>query len=153
MIYKIKKLSCFVFTTLLFCSISIIIKNVAILFFNNKNLGLFTIDYIKNYGAAFSLFNNHTMILAIISFVILFLLLIHIVKNVLSFKKSDYFFYSLLLAGIISNLSERLLDGYVTDYIRLNWFAFPIFNISDLFICIGSFILICNILFNNEQQD
>ena len=58
----------------------------------------------------------------------------------------------MLSSGIICNLIERIVDGFVTDYIRLTFIAFPIFNLSDVYISIGAFVLICNILFNNEQS-
>ena len=57
-----------------------------------------------------------------------------------------------MLAGVFCNLFERIIDGFVTDYIRLNFVTFPIFNLSDVFINIGAFLVICNILFNNEHK-
>lgn len=149
---RIKNLSIFVLITLVFCSISIIAKNTFIELFNNKDFGIFTIDYVKNYGAAFNILHTKTTFLIVISVLILLFTLFYIIKSINSFSKQDFAFSSMLCAGIICNLTERLIDGYVTDYIRLNTFAFPIFNLADLFICFGAFILICNILFNNEQN-
>ena len=131
---------------------SFCIRNILITKFNTFNFKIFQIDYIKNYGAAFSLFHTHTSFLITVSIIILLMVLYYIFSNIYKFTKSDFIFSSLLTAGIICNLAERLTDGYVTDYIRLNLVAFPIFNISDMFICIGAFMLICNILFSNEQS-
>lgn len=150
---KFKKVLIFVILTTVFITISLFFRDLLITTLNNFDFKLFTIDYIKNYGAAFSLFHTQTSLLIIISTGILLLTLYYIIRNIMSFSKQDFLFSSMLCAGIICNLSERLLDGYVTDYIRLNMVSFPIFNISDLFICVGAFVLICNILFSNEQQN
>ena len=149
---KLKLLSIFVLTTLFFCCISIFLRDLLIHHFDNIDFKVFTIDYIKNYGAAFSLFHTKTNLLIVISFVIFIIMLFYIVNNIFNFSRQDFFFSAMLTSGILCNLSERIIDGFVTDYIRLNMVSFPIFNISDLFICIGAFALICNILFNNEQQ-
>lgn len=148
---KNTKLLSFSFLTLIFAVISFFFRNILIANYNNSNFKLFTVDYIKNYGAAFSLFHTHTSFLIVISVIILLFALYYIYKYINEFSKSDVFFSALLCAGIICNLSERLLDGFVTDYIRLNFVIFPIFNVSDMFISIGAFILICNILFSNDQ--
>ena len=149
---KVKLLGIFVLTTLFFCCISIFLRDLLIHHFDNIDFKVFTIDYIKNYGAAFSLFHTKTNLLIVISFAIFIIMLFYIVNNIFNFSRQDFFFSAMLTSGILCNLSERIIDGFVTDYIRLNMVSFPIFNISDLFICIGAFALICNILFNNEQQ-
>lgn len=147
---KKTKILTFSLLTLIFAIISFVLRNLLITNYNNYDFKLFTVDYIKNYGAAFSLFHTHTSFLIIISLIILLFALYYIYKYISEFSKSDVIFSALLCAGIICNLSERLLDGFVTDYIRLNFVIFPIFNISDMFISIGAFVLICNILFSNE---
>jgi len=149
---KLKKTLYFVLLTLLFIVVSVFAKEYLINNCNECDFKLFTIDHIKNYGAAFSLLHTKTSFLIIISTIILIMTLYYITTKIRNFKKTDFLFSSMLCAGIICNLSERILDGFVTDYIRLNMVAFPIFNISDVFISIGAFALICNILFNNEQE-
>ena len=148
-----KKFIYFVVLTFILSTVSLVIRNFMIFNFDNLDLKLIQIEHIKNYGAAFSMLQSHTMFLIIISVIILFLTLYYIVKNLNRFTKTDFFFCSLLTSGIICNLAERINDGCVTDYIKLNFVAFPIFNISDVFICIGAFVLICNILFSNEQKN
>lgn len=147
-----KKIVSFVVFTLFFAAISFVLRDLLIAQLNGFNFKIFTIEYIRNYGAAFSLFYNHTSVLIAISIIILLGTLFYIVHNINNFSKSDLFFSSLLCSGIICNLTERLIDGFVTDFIRLNFVTFPIFNVSDLFISIGAFMLICNILFSNEPE-
>ena len=149
---KQKKILLFSLLTFIFAVISLLLRDLLISNCNNTDFKLFTIDYIKNYGAAFSLFHTHTSFLIVVSSAILLLALFYIYKFICEFSRSDLYISALLCAGIICNLSERIIDGFVTDYIRLNFVVFPIFNISDMFISIGAFVLICNILFSNEPQ-
>ncbi len=148
-----KNFGIFLFLTALFSLLSFGARVVLISNFDRANFKLFTIDYVKNYGAAFSLFHTHTDFLILLSLIIFFAVIFYIYKNILKFSKFEILFSSLLTAGILCNLTERIFDGFVTDYIRLNFIVFPIFNLSDVFINIGAFILICNILFNNEQEE
>ena len=47
----------------------------------------------------------------------------------------------------MSNCHERIVFGYVRDYIQLNFVNFPIFNVADIFITIGVIALIVILLF------
>ena len=53
----------------------------------------------------------------------------------------------MLFAGIIANTFERLQTGAVIDYINLNFINFPVFNIADLYICLGAIILVFVVIF------
>lgn len=152
MISENKKTCCFILIALVLSLLSFLVRNVLVSHFNNADFVLFKVDFIKNYGAAFSLMHTHTSFLICISVLILIAALFYILKNIKDFSKFDLLFSAMLCAGIICNLIERVVDGYVTDYIRLTFVAFPIFNTSDIYISIGAFILICNILFNNERK-
>lgn len=100
------------------------------------------ITYVHNTGAAFSLFSGYTWILIIIGVLALVGLTFYVGKmeHITDF---DVFAYSLLLGGILGNLLDRIIHGYVIDYISLNIFGyhFPIFNFADICI-VGSVILI-----------
>ena len=47
----------------------------------------------------------------------------------------------------MSNCHERIVLGYVRDYIHLNFMSFPIFNVADIFITIGVIALVAILLF------
>lgn len=147
-----KKISCFIIIAFILSLFSFFVRTVLVNNFNNTDMILFKVDFIKNYGAAFSLLHTHTSFLIYVSVLILVATLYYIFRSIKDFSNFDLFFSAMLCAGIICNLIERIVDGYVTDYIRLTFVAFPIFNTSDIYISIGAFILICNILFNNERK-
>ena len=116
-----------------------------ILSLNNKNFILFTVDFVKNYGAAFSILSNKTFFLCLISILssIIIILILVYNKNIIN---SDRFGLSFILGGCIGNGIDRVLNGYVVDYINLNFIDFAVFNLADIFINIGFFILLKNII-------
>lgn len=148
-----KKTFLFLLNTFFLAFFSFLCKNLLMYKFDNSDFVLFKIEFIKNYGAAFSMLHTHTYFLVIISLLILLCSMLYIFKNIQNYNKREFFYSSMLIAGIVCNLVERITDGFVTDYIKLNFIAFPIFNLSDVFICIGAFMLICMILFNNESKN
>ena len=96
--------------------------------------------YIHNNGLAFGLFNNLTYFIIIITIVIFILLTKEIKKYFI--VKPVLISYSMIIGGLFGNLIDRLLFGYVRDFIDVNFLSFPIFNFSDIFIVIGTIILI-----------
>jgi len=58
-------------------------------------------------------------------------------------KKNDgyrVFFISLIILGAVSNLIDRIKDGYVTDYINIGFsgYSFPVFNVADIMVSLGA---------------
>ena len=112
---------------------------------------VFSLNYIKNTGAAFSILQDSRELLIILSMIALVLLAIHVIKNIKTISLKAIFFISLLSAGIAGNLHERIVYGYVRDFFQLNFINFPVFNISDIFINIGVIALIILILIKKTK--
>ncbi len=146
------KIFIFLILILILGAVSYAVRDFLISGYDGTNFGLISIEYVKNTGAAFSLFQRHTTFLIVISVIILVAFLSFILGIINKIKYPDLILYAFMLAGVFCNLFERIIDGFVTDYIRLNFVTFPIFNLSDVFINIGAFLVICNILFNNEHK-
>ena len=106
----------------------------------NKDLKLFTIDFVRNYGAAFNIFSGSRLFLSIISLLstIILFYFIFIREN----KVINKYGLSFILAGSIGNGIDRILNGYVIDFIKIKLIDFPVFNIADIAINIGVVILI-----------
>ena len=107
----------------------------------NKDFFLFTIDYVKNYGAAFNIFYGSRIFLSLVSIIFSVLLIYLIIKNIYT-KSIEPISYSFILAGSIGNGIDRILKGYVIDFINLNYINFPVFNIADISINIGFIIFL-----------
>ena len=107
-------------------------------FEKSKNIipNLLNFTLAKNRGAAFSLFSNSTTFLTIISVIASSLLITLILKS----KKISYW-NSLglvyLLGGTLGNGIDRILKGYVLDFLEIVPIDFPIFNVADISINIA----------------
>ena len=112
-------------------------KNILI----NKNYIIFNIDYVKNFGAAFNLFSGSRIFLSLVS-IIIAILLLYLILNKKNISHIDLLSYSFILGGTIGNGIDRILKGYVVDFIKLNLIDFPVFNIADISINIGLIIMI-----------
>ena len=124
------------------------IKNIIYLNHNsliNNDFIFFSIDYVKNYGAAFNIFSGSRILLSTVSTIITFLLIYFILykKNI---SNLDLFSYSFILGGTIGNGIDRIIKGYVIDFINLNFVSFPVFNIADISINIGLILIIYGLI-------
>ena len=115
----------------------------------NKDLLLFNLDFVKNYGAAFNIFSGSRIFLSLIS-IIFSILIIYLMLRKNTFKSIDLYSYSFILGGTIGNGIDRILKGFVVDFINLNIINFPVFNIADISINIGFIFLLYNIFKNNR---
>ena len=102
---------------------------------------VFSLTYLKNSGAAFSIMQNAREFLIIIAIVATTLLWGYVHHN-RSIHMISVSFIGLLPAGIMANCHERIVLGYVRDYIHLNFINFPVFNVADVLITIGVIALI-----------
>tara|TARA_S200000501_G_C20673202_1_gene677280 strand:- start:359 stop:820 length:462 start_codon:yes stop_codon:yes gene_type:complete len=107
----------------------------------NKEMIFFKIDYVKNFGAAFNLLSGSRVFLSLISIIITLILLYLIInKNNISFI--DLLSYSFILGGTVGNGLDRIIRGYVIDFINLKFIDFPVFNVADVSINIGLILII-----------
>ena len=115
----------------------------------NKEYIFFSIEYVKNFGAAFNLLSGSRIFLSFISLMIT-VILFYIILNKKNISKLYLLSYSFILGGTIGNGFDRIIKGYVIDFINLRFINFPVFNIADISINIG-FIIILYILFKNKR--
>ena len=111
----------------------------------NNDLIFFSIDYVKNYGAAFNIFSGSRIFLSTIS-IIITLVLIYFILIKKNLSNLDLLSYSFILGGTIGNGIDRLTKGYVIDFINLNFINFPVLNIADISINIGLTFIIYGLI-------
>lgn len=102
----------------------------------------FSLTYVLNDGAAFSLFASRSYLLILIALICLFFI-IYELKNNLDDRMLSIG-YSLALAGLLGNFLDRLIDGYIIDYLsfKILGYNYPIFNFADILIVVGIVIVI-----------
>lgn len=104
----------------------------------------------KNTGAAFSILNNNNFLLSVFAAAVCVLMVFYVIKNIKTFSKLEIHAFVFFLSGVCSNMVERFCAGHVTDYIKLNFVNFPIFNLADAFINIGVFLFLI-VLFTKKN--
>jgi signal peptidase II len=112
---------------------------------------VFMLKYVQNTGAAFNILHNSREILIILASAALTLIFMYIARHARSLSFKESFFTALLSAGIAGNLHERIQLGFVRDFFKLNFIDFPVFNISDVFITVGTAALIILILIKKTK--
>lgn len=98
---------------------------------------------VHNTGIAFGLFRNQGIVLIIIPVIMIALLLYNFYHYKYNNEKLSRLYIvavSLIIAGAIGNLIDRILYGYVIDFIDLR--IWPVFNIADSAITVGAVLLL-----------
>ena len=103
----------------------------------------FYLTYINNDGAAFSILVGKRIFLILIAVLVIVMLIRYIKKNNIQ-NKLELVSISLIIGGSLGNLMDRVIRGYVIDFLDFKIFNynFPIFNLADTFIVIGVFLLL-----------
>ena len=110
--------------------------------------------YVENYGAAFGILQGKIWLFKMIA--IMAILVIIIYSKLL--RKEDYLSQlalAFLLGGALGNFFDRLHFGYVVDFIYFKYktFEWPVFNLADVFIDIGVFILLLSFVFEPSAEE
>lgn len=120
--------------------------------------GIFSIECVHNYGASFGLFEGNKTLL-----IVLTLVECAIFAFVLLWRPNTphvfRFSMLLILGGAIGNLFDRLVFGFVRDFICYD-FLYTIFginfavgNVADIYLVLGVFVLIIYIFFGYKEGD
>lgn len=118
-------------------------------------LGLgFDLTYVRNTGAAFGIFDEGTLPLALLSLVVSLALLIFLILRAKTLPLLQRYALSLILAGAVGNMIDRFRLGYVPDFIHFQAgkFDFPVFNVADSCVVIGVILLLLTSFFTPSRQ-
>lgn len=108
----------------------------------------FSLTYLENSGAAFGIMYGARWFFIVFTVVILFCMLIYYIK--LPINKSakwEKITIVTIAAGAIGNFIDRLLFGFVIDFLHITAINFPIFNFADILIVFGAFVLTFTTIF------
>ena len=106
-----------------------------------------------NTGAAFSILEGYGEILAILG-ILMAGFFIYSITQLPRDRRIEGYAFSLILAGAIGNVIDRLMRGCVVDFVHLHYdgWSFPIFNLADSAITIGAGLWILTLLLNRENS-
>lgn len=125
------------------------LKDAESIAFIPKILGF---SYVENHGAAFGILQGARWFFIILTGVtmlaVLFLLLFGKFRRYTLFNVSA----TLIVAGGLGNFIDRLIHGYVVDFIEVLFFEFPVFNVADCFVVVGSVMLLIFFCFIYDEK-
>lgn len=112
----------------------------------------FSIFYVQNTGAAWSILDGNRLFLILTTFLALGVIYFYFLRNK-ELSNIESYTYGILIGGILGNLGDRIFRGYVVDYLKFDFFGyhFPVFNFADMCIVL-SVISIFIMLWKGEKH-
>ena len=110
--------------------------------------GVFNLTYVENRGVAFGIFQDMRWVFVAVTCILLFLIIFYMFKK----RPKGKLFYicaGMIIGGGVGNLIDRLVHGYVVDYLAVSFFP-PVCNFADYCITIGVFILVFYVIFFSD---
>tara|TARA_B100000886_G_scaffold174295_1_gene119301 strand:- start:41 stop:376 length:336 start_codon:yes stop_codon:yes gene_type:complete len=110
---------------------------------------------VPNYGVAFNILNNESFNLGFVFSLLVFFICLYLVWLIfINQEKSNntqLISLSLILAGGLGNLFDRVFLGYVVDFIAITFNPY-VFNFADIYITIGIMLYLINYLLVKEKN-
>ncbi len=109
------------------------------------------LTYVENTGMAFGMLKDHRWVFMVFSTVAIGAILFYLIR----FRPKSRWMQvalAMIVGGGIGNMIDRVLLGYVIDFIDFTLIDFAVFNIADSFVCVGAGILIVCLLLELLQD-
>lgn len=156
-----------VMTYYIIAVVVLILDQVSKYYFNNTFELYESVDVIApvlswtlayNYGAAFSFLANaggwQKWFFAILGMAVS-AFIIHYLRQTATNAKVLSLGLALILGGAVGNVIDRFIHGYVIDFIHVHYadvWHYPIFNIADIGICVGTALVVIDMLFFEKRR-
>ncbi len=116
--------------------------------------GVFSLEFHKNAGIAFGMFQGKFPIFIVLTI----LLLVGMTYVFLKLPKEPKYkplnwCLVFIAAGAIGNLIDRVIYNYVVDFLYFNLINFPIFNVADCYVTVTVILLMFLLLFYYKEED
>lgn len=134
-------------------------KNLAVLYLKDKPAiplisGVLEFNYLENRGAAFGMLQNQKWFFLFVGIIILGVIVYILIKTPTEKKYIKlHILLTLIAAGAIGNMIDRLSFNYVVDFIYFKLIDFPIFNVADIYVTCATIVLIIVFLFVYKEKD
>ena len=109
--------------------------------------GVFQFEFAKNIGVAFSMLEGKRWIFIPITILISAILVTMMLRSPLRRYRLFNITCVLILSGAIGNLIDRMIYGYVVDFLHATFIDFPIFNFADICVSLSAVILVVFFIF------
>lgn len=116
--------------------------------------GILRLEYVENRGAAFGVLTGRLLPIVILTPVIIGVVVFLYIRSLESKKfRVLRVLCILFLAGSIGNFIDRVAYGFVVDFLEIQFFEFPIFNVADIYLTVSTIVLVILILFYYKEAD
>ncbi len=116
--------------------------------------GVFELRYLENRGAAFGMLQNRQWFFIIVG-IIMFAGVIYILVKIPVDKKyiTAQIAVTMIAAGAIGNMIDRISQNYVVDFLYFSLIDFPIFNVADIYVTVSCILLAVMLMFVYKEDD
>ena len=108
--------------------------------------GVFHFTYSENRGAAFGILSNDRWVFMLVSSVMIVGMLAYLFYPKKQMGQLFSVAMAIVVSGGIGNMIDRLILGYVVDFLNFELINFAIFNVADSFVCVGAGIMVLAII-------
>ena len=111
--------------------------------------GVLGLRYAENRGIAFSLLSGMPWVLGLVSLAIIAAVFFFLRGKKL--RAMTLAGLMMMLGGAAGHMLDRFIHGFVPDMIEVLFVQFAVFNVADMFLCIGCGLVILQLLFGREM--
>lgn len=112
---------------------------------------VFHLTYVENTGAAFGSFQGNRVFLVAVTLIAIVAGCVFLAKN--RNKSLLSVGTAFVLGGALGNLLDRVFRGFVVDMLDFRLINFPVFNVADIFVCLGAALIVIYIIFFEDKKD
>ncbi len=109
--------------------------------------------YVENKGIAFGMLKGKSMFIIPLTIVILIVCVYFTIYYLRRKRHLAVTGLVMIVSGAIGNLIDKIRLHYVVDFIHTTFMEFPVFNIADIFICVGAGLFALFILFFDKEEE
>lgn len=115
--------------------------------------GVLSLSYIENRGAAFGIMQGRQWLLIVISAVIIAAAVVFCIRRI---RDTRYRYLRVLtvflVAGALGNMIDRIMLGYVRDFIYFKLIDFPVFNVADIYVTVSAVLILIWIILHGDPE-
>lgn len=113
--------------------------------------GFMRFAYVENHGAAFGMLADQRWIFIVITFLMVAAAMILLYSGRLK-RPLQYLPAIFIIGGGIGNLIDRIGRGYVVDMFDFQFMNFAVFNVADIFVCVGAGLVLLYLIVDEVEQ-
>lgn len=116
--------------------------------------GVLELQYLENRGSAFGMLQNQKFFILFVGIIFLMVILFFLLKLPEKMRYVQvHLLLSVIIAGGVGNMIDRFRFDYVVDFISFVLINFPIFNVADIYIVLGTLFLFILFMFVYQEKD